>query len=58
MFLLFLFIGILILVQVNKSQAKHFKQCPKPHKWVVRFENDDKRGYLVCRECGKIPGED
>lgn len=32
------------------------KEC-KPHKWVLRFEADS-RGYLVCKECGKIPGED
>lgn len=30
----------------------------RKHKWSIRFDNGDKRGYLVCRECGKVPGEE
>jgi len=64
MFLVVLIAGVLILYFVNRT-ATHGKPRPcnenyddKKHHWVVRFDNGDKRGYLICKTCGKIPGED
>jgi hypothetical protein len=59
MFIVLLFLGILgYIVIKGRPGAHNLKRCPKLHKWVIRFDNDDKRGYLVCKECGQIPGEE
>lgn len=60
MFLLLLFVGILLSVYIsnNASGGVGKKHCEKQHKWVVRFDDGDKRGYLICKNCDKIPGED
>lgn len=59
MFILLLLIGILLLVTIGPSgQNTHKKRCVGQHKWVIRFDNDDKRGYLKCKECGQLPGEE
>jgi hypothetical protein len=57
MFLIILFTGILILTVVGKAK-KPLRQCEKVHKWIIRFEKGNKLGYLICKECGKIPGND
>lgn len=59
MLLFILFVGcILIFYKIGKSAEKHIKQCVGKHSWIIRFENNDKKGYLICKACGKIPGED
>lgn len=44
----------------SKMMPKSCDQNPddRKHKWVIRFENGDRKGYLICKTCGKIPGED
>lgn len=57
MFLIIVCTGVLFFFMLNKAK-KPIRQCEKVHKWTLRFDNGDKRGYLVCKDCGKIPGED
>lgn len=45
------------------DSTREYKRCDqnpddRRHKWILRFETRDRRGYLVCKMCGKIPGED
>lgn len=47
-------VGFLLLRPSLHDNAQ--LECKK-HAWVARFE-DDKTGYLICKKCGKIPGED
>lgn len=60
MFIL-LALGVIGLVVLSfREQAKLMpKTCEKVHKWIPRSDqNKDKYCYLVCKDCGKIPGED
>lgn len=62
-FLILGFIGLLVLFFLKPSAKMVPKACDtnpddRKHKWVVRFDNNDRKGYLVCKVCGKIPGED
>ena len=60
MFELCIIFGVVVLVWVAFSEKTKdtTKTCEKQHRWVIRFENNDKKGYLVCKVCGKIPGDD
>lgn len=66
MFLLFLGILVFGLVLIKASKTQNLGASPRcdtnpddrKHKWVIRFENNDRKGYLVCKSCGKIPGDD
>lgn len=72
--LLFLFILVLglYLSKIHLDDAKSVPTSSTPddepcdpgksgkawrHKWILKFEAD-KKGYLVCRKCKKIPGDD
>lgn len=48
--------AILFLTKDNTGFKARPKEC-KPHSWVMKFEPDHK-GYLICKKCGKIPGDD
>lgn len=50
-------VGVLLLLFVAGADKKH-APCEKKHSWAIRFDTGDKRGYLVCKQCGKFPGED
>lgn len=62
----FLILGFIIgfMVWASKNSANIMpKRCDtdpvdRKHKWIVRFNNDDHKGYLVCKVCGKLPGEE
>lgn len=59
MFIVIVLVGIMflavgVLSEVNAKSVP--KEC-KPHSWVLKFE-PDKSGYLFCKNCGKIPGDD
>lgn len=62
-FLIGMVIGIIILTSVvNSNKGPMTQRCEdkidRKHKWILRFDNGDRRGYLVCKDCGKLPGED
>lgn len=47
----------------GEDNTHKYRRCEdnpvdKKHKWVLRFDNNDHRGYLICKRCDKIPGED
>ena len=58
------FISFLIVLFMANKQAKTMpKACylnpdDKKHSWVLRFDNSDRKGYLICKACGQIPGEE
>lgn len=55
--IILIFAGLYYADKHIKASSKPKPDCP-PHKWVLRFENDDKRGYLICKTCNQIPGEE
>lgn len=62
-FLLLGFLGGLMLILANRNAKIMPKSCDlnpddKKHHWIIRFDNGDRKGYLICKNCGKIPGED
>lgn len=60
-FLIFGFlIGLILLMPSAKTVPVRCDQNPedRKHKWVIRFDNSDHKGYLICKVCGKLPGED
>ena len=47
----------------NKQAKTMPKACylnpdDKKHSWVIRFDNSERKGYLICKTCGQIPGEE
>ena len=65
MFIIVLLIVVVVLYTYNKSLGPGVSnRCenapygqPKIHKWVQK-PMPDERGYLICSQCSKIPGED
>jgi hypothetical protein len=68
-FLMLLVIGVILYfiapkpVDPGKPDSYSGRPCDenpddRKHRWVLRFEKGDRRGYLICKVCGKIPGED
>lgn len=57
---MFLIIAVIAFIWfISAQNKKTTNRCEKQHKWIIRFNgNGDKRGYLMCKECGQIPGED
>lgn len=62
MFLIFVFLGVLLYVVSKRGKMQGVRRChenpDRKHKWVIRFDNGDRRGYLMCSVCGQIPGEE
>lgn len=58
MFLIFFLVTVLILTITLKKQSLTTARCTGKHKWVVKLDEDNKTSYLICKECGKLPGED
>lgn len=62
----FLFLGFIVglaLLVSSRSARMMPSRCDtnlddKKHHWILRFDNGDKKGYLYCKICGKIPGGD
>jgi hypothetical protein len=61
----FLLLGFIVgLLLITSRGAKSMpSRCDlnlddKKHHWLIRFDNGDRKGYLVCKVCGKIPGEE
>lgn len=57
LFIITVVVGFYLITNHLQQALEAPKEC-KPHKWVLRFETNDKRGYLICSECKKIPGEE
>lgn len=49
---------VLYLSLLSLKQNVHIetdKGCKPHHKWVMKVEADH-NGYLICKNCGKTPG--
>lgn len=54
---------ILFLCVINRAKTHSLpgrceNNVDRKHKWVIRFDNGDRKGYLICKICGKVPGEE
>lgn len=47
----------LSVIKDSVKQPEANKGCIPHHKWVTKDKIDD-NGYLICKTCGKLPGED
>jgi len=55
MFGLIIVIGLGVLIWATAKEAKNMPTSCEKHQWVVRFEG--KSGELICKACGKMPGD-
>ena len=56
-------LGLVLLSGAKSTGGMAVKRCDtnpddRKHSWVVRFSNEDRKGYLVCKVCNKVPGDD
>jgi hypothetical protein len=57
-FLILIAISFLIFAFLGSSGPSRRITCDmknEPHKWVEKTQ--DEHGYLVCEECGLLPGQ-
>jgi hypothetical protein len=59
MVLIMVFIIILAVILRAKNTHDLPNPCEKVHQWVLRDDSkDEKKMYLICKRCNKIPGDE
>lgn len=54
--ILLIVLAAIFLSNIPGDMAKN--HCEKLHKWVLRDDPSPTDGYLICKTCGKKPGDD